>query len=252
NSLFDEPSTVSQDLGPWGHPADGGGGLENVARAGSSTEEAIETGSRWASMSKAFGVINKFMNPIGMVSNAVSLRHDIQQGNWADAAADAAGFTGSGIGTAGSLGLIGEASSLGPVGAAAGSFAGGYAAGSLAVGEANDYAKNNNIFGQDRDSSEAAGDAGTWVQNKLHSDYLPDFVGDAMGAEVAINAAPVTALYSGGHAAVSGIESGAEYGYDWVRDHTGGGPKEDNNIDIGSTMDQIDAKENESELYGNM
>lgn len=228
-------------------PSSTASNLEKAANAGADTEEALQTGSRFAKGLAVFNAVNKVLNPLGVVSNSVSLYQDIRDGNWADATADAAGVTGAGIGTAGSLGLIGEASALGPVGAAAGSFAGGYALGKMGLGAANSYAKNNNIFGDNRDSTETAGDAGIAVRDYLHSTWVPNVVGDVAGGAAAIGSSWYTAAYSGLHWAGSGIaglfEGDEEVDQEALNQATQ--VMEEN-------MDQIDAQETENELEESM
>jgi hypothetical protein len=94
---------------------------------------------------------------------------------------------------------------LGPAGAVLGSGLAGYGAGTAMLGSANSYAKRNDIFGDHRDSTEAAADAGVAVQDYLHSTWVPDVVGDVAGGVTAVGSSIGTAAYSGLHAAGSAV-----------------------------------------------
>jgi hypothetical protein len=94
---------------------------------------------------------------------------------------------------------------LGPAGAVLGSGLAGYGAGTAMLGSANNYAKKNDIFGDHRDSTEAAADAGVAVQDYLHSTWVPDVVGDVAGGVTAVGSSIGTAAYSGLHAAGSAV-----------------------------------------------
>jgi hypothetical protein len=94
---------------------------------------------------------------------------------------------------------------LGPAGAVLGSGLAGYGAGTAMLGSANNYAKRNDIFGDHRDSTEAAADAGVAVQDYLHSTWVPDVVGDVAGGVTAVGSSIGTAAYSGLHAAGSAV-----------------------------------------------
>jgi len=224
----------------------------DTGKAVSETEEMLNATSKWGKLAKGMGYLNYGLNPLGMVTNSYSMYQDIDQGRWGHAALDAGGMASSTIGTAAMLPGMAEAlPTLGPAGAVIGAGVGGYAAGEMALNQANSYAKRNNIFGDDRDSTEAAGDAAMWVRNKLGGGML----GQAAGGATAVVSSWGTAAYSGLHAAGSGIESGAG----WLWDHTFGGDEEVdqdavNNMSeqMGQAMDQQDAQETSSELEENM
>jgi hypothetical protein len=246
-------SSINEELsGPGGAPMENPGATPlnpdefgNAGKTVSETEELIQAGSKWGKLAKGLGYLNYGLNPLGMVTNSYSMYQDIEQGRWGHAALDAGGMASSTIATAGMLpGVAAELPTLGPAGAVIGAGVGGYAAGEMALNQANSYAKNNNIFGDNRDSTEAAGDAAMWVRHQLGDGML----GQAAGGATAVVSSWGTAAYSGGHAAVSGIESGAG----WLYDKMMGNEKEDNNIDIGGAMDQIDSQETQSELEQNM
>src|SRR5215467_2776543 len=94
---------------------------------------------------------------------------------------------------------------LGPAGAVLGSGLAGYGVGTSLLGSANSYAKENDIFGDHRDSTDAAADAGIAVQDYLHSTWVPDIVGDVAGGVTAGVGGIGTAAYSGLHAAGSAV-----------------------------------------------
>jgi hypothetical protein len=170
------------------------------------------------------GVANKILAPVGVVSNGISLHNDIEDGHFGDAALDATALTGSAIGTASMTGLIGSASVLNPVGVAAGTFAGAYAGSSKVLGAANDYAANNVILGREddgeaRNTTQAAGDAGQWVDDKVHSatDWIPgighglgSLIGGPAGATTAMVSSVGTELYAGAHALGSYLFGGGD------------------------------------------
>ena len=94
---------------------------------------------------------------------------------------------------------------LGAPGAVLGSGLAGYGLGTAGLGLANNYARKNDIFGDHRDSTEAAADAGVAVQEYLHSTWVPDVVGDVAGGVTAVGSSIGTAAYSGLHAAGSAV-----------------------------------------------
>jgi hypothetical protein len=286
--------------GPAAAPQAGGGDSDdgtslwdvitnNALGTGTSLAEGALGASRLAGPFSAF---NKIGGPLGMISNLSSWSDDIKAGHFGDAAVDAGAYTGAAIGTASTMGLIapaeaGAATALGvaeagsvlnPVGAAAGAFAGGYAANDWALGKANNYAKNHEIFGtgddgQARDSTDAAADAGEFVDEKVHSatDWIPgighglgSLIGGPAGALTAMGGGVLTEAYSGLHAAGSGIAHGAEWtggkiadGAGWLKDEIFG---EDVDVDmadmnkaqedLNQTMDARDMADEERELYG--
>jgi hypothetical protein len=230
--------------------------------------------------------------PAGAVLSAVSLSDHIRHGQFGDAAIDTMAFASAGVGTvaaggvaATSLGATGLGSAL-TAGAAplavpaavAGSFAAGYGANEWALGKANNYSKNHEILGtgddgQARDSTEAAGDVGQWVDDKVHSatDWIPgighgmgSLIGGPLGALSAMGASVGTELYAGGHAAVNGIERAGKWaggeiadGAGWLKDRIFG---EDVDVDkdaqnkaqatLDRTMDAQIMGEERDELYG--
>ena len=108
----------------------------------------------------------------------------------------------------GGEGLSGAAA-LGPAAAVAGAGIGGYELGSKGLEAANSYAKKNDIFGEHRDSTEAAADAGIAVSDYFHDSWAGkagDIFGDIAGGATSIVGSWGTAAYSGLHAAGSGIK----------------------------------------------
>jgi hypothetical protein len=246
-------------------------GAENAGRGASTAMQAertvANTASEFSGPLKAAGAVGKFLSPFGLVSDSMSLVDDWKQGNHVDAAVDAMGITSSAIGTAdlagAGLSMFGATAGAGgalssfaaaanPVGAVAGSAAGGYAAGKLALKGANAYAKDQDIFGEGRDTTEAAGDAGMWVQN-----HVSGTKGKILGGIAAVGSSWGTAAYSGIHAVGHGVSEDAH----WLWNHTLGdsGPSDEEiaagtkTVEAGleETDDALIRADEERELYGN-
>lgn len=268
-----EEITGQKNLWAAEHDLEEASKLERYGAGGTAmqVERTLEnTASTWSKPLKTAGNIGRFLSPLGMYSDGMSMVNDFRDGNYADATADTLGFVSSTIGTtelAGAgltaLGATGAGGALGsfaaaanPVGAVAGSAAGGYALGKYGLGKANDYAKNHEIFGKGdngeaRDSTGAASDAGMWVKDHLGGGTF----GSIMGGIASVGSSWGTAAYSGVHALGSGIAGGAG----WLWDHTFGGGTE---VDMeamnkaqavmNENMDQQDRVEIDSELDSGM
>ena len=200
-------------------------GSDPVGAAGGFAQEA-ETGLSVLDNSKALGMspLNALLTPFAIKSGVDNFGGSIREGQWGEAAKSGAGLTSaliggtqllgaglSGVGLTGAgtavSGAVGTGTLMGTAAPVIAAGLGGMYAGDKMLGGANAYAKENNIFGEGRDSTDTASDWGISVQNALHSDYLPDFIGDAAGAATAIGGSWLTAGYSGLHAAGSGLWS---------------------------------------------
>jgi hypothetical protein len=170
------------------------------------------------------GALGGFGSLFSAGSNALDAVGDFRNGEYGKGALDttkAAAGGMSGLATLGGFELSAAAdmgawsavaggggeglAALGPAGAVLGSGLAGYGVGTAALGSANNYARKNDIFGDHRDSTEAAADAGVAVEDYLHSTWVPDVVGDVAGGVTAVGSSIGTAAYSGLHAAGSAV-----------------------------------------------
>lgn len=230
------------------------GPMVPLSQTAESSEEALQTASRWSTPMKALAPLKfagRVASPFAMISSMSEMVENFEKGNYADATSNAAGTTAGAVGTVDAVGaglsffgaegagaaVSTVADALNPVGAVAGSFAGGYEAGKEGLSLANRYAKKHDIFGGGRDSTETAADAGIALRDRLGGGTLATIAG---GAEAIIGSWD-TAAYSGIHAAGSGLKSAGS----WIWDHTLGdsGPSDEematNQAQAQATMDEV-------------
>lgn len=219
-------------------------------------------------LGKAFGGVGGLFSAASSGMDAVS---DFRDGNYGKGALDTTKTAASGMSGLATLGgfelgtvanmeagaaLLGGGgeglAALGPAGAVLGSGLAGYGLGTAGLGLANDYAKSHDIFGEGRDSTDAASDAGLAVRDYFHDSWaggVGDVFGDVAGGITAAGAGIGTAAYSGLHAAGSAISdffSGPSI-MDVVQQQVAAAQISNS---LSETMSARDNEEIQRELYG--